>query len=101
MDAEIVGACRVCAGPVVRVTKRVYRGDPMHAIAGPGGRNQLTTEVRIACGECGVMYSKPPPPAASDKRPPRISDEAAATRRPLPPHVLLQPEVTDGSAGRT
>lgn len=60
-EAEIVGACRVCAGQVVRVTRFVYRGGPMHRIVGPGSKNQMSRDVKIACSECGVMYSKPPP----------------------------------------
>ncbi len=60
-ESTHVGTCLVCAGRVMREARLVYRGDRMHAIAGPGSRNQMTKEHTIACEECGVMYAKAPP----------------------------------------
>ncbi len=45
-----------CKGTIVKETSREYLGDPMHAIIGPGGRDQLTTIVQLYCPRCGIMY---------------------------------------------
>lgn len=48
--------CVVCGARLHVETTREYRGDPMNAIAGPGGRAQMTTFVETYCDECGLSY---------------------------------------------
>lgn len=57
---EPAAKCVVCEGPLRDETERVYRGDPMHAIIGPGYANQLTSERSIWCPQCGIEYRHPP-----------------------------------------
>lgn len=49
--------CRICGGDVVRWSNRVYVGDPMRRIIGPGSRNQMSTITKIYCDDCGIMYN--------------------------------------------
>ena len=48
--------CVVCGARLHIETTREYRGDPMNAIAGPGGRAQMTTVVETYCDACGLSY---------------------------------------------
>jgi transcriptional regulator with XRE-family HTH domain len=48
--------CVICETPLMDETTKVYRGDPMHAIIGPGYANQLSSERNIWCPKCGVSY---------------------------------------------
>jgi hypothetical protein len=48
--------CAVCHVPLVIESKKVYRGDPMSMIIGPGSRNQMSTEISTHCPQCGLKY---------------------------------------------
>lgn len=51
------GVCVVCSGEVVAKVTREYRGDPMHQIIGPGGRNQMSSVHHgWHCVSCGLRY---------------------------------------------
>lgn len=50
-----------CGGVVVEHTSSRYAGDPMHAIMGPGSRNQYTVFTEYYCEKCGLTYKFPPP----------------------------------------
>lgn len=49
-----------CPGHIAEQISRVYRGDPMHRIIGPGGTNQMTTVTALYCPECGIKYHRLP-----------------------------------------
>lgn len=53
---EPAAKCVVCEGPLRDVTDQEYRGDPIHAIIGPGFANQLTSVRHIWCPRCGLEY---------------------------------------------
>jgi hypothetical protein len=56
------GTCVFCQGKVIGRISREYRGDPMHRIIGPGGRNQMTNVHHgFHCSRCGLRYEFPPP----------------------------------------
>lgn len=55
-----------CKGTIMEERSRRYLGDPMHAIIGPGYKNQLTLVVEYYCSRCGIMYHHLPEPARDE-----------------------------------
>ncbi len=58
--------CVVCKMELRDETKKVYMGDPMHAIIGPGFKNQLTPVRSIWCPRCGIKYHSLPVEGEND-----------------------------------
>jgi uncharacterized protein YbaR (Trm112 family) len=52
--------CVVCKTPLTLCKSWEYRGDPMHMIIGPGGKNQMTATQAIYCPKCGLSYRQEP-----------------------------------------
>lgn len=68
--APPTGVCVFCSGEVVAKITNEYRGDIMHRIIGPGGRNQVSrVHNGWHCTKCGLRYEFPPNnPGARNKK---------------------------------
>lgn len=48
--------CVVCGSQLTIKVTHEYRGDPMHAICGPGSRAQRVSVSETCCDACGLSY---------------------------------------------